>query len=61
MLGYLKQNKKKVTHVVTADLSRLTRRIEDQASLLAALRKPAASEDCPSERQSFRCYRPAQN
>src|SRR5258708_14195738 len=39
MVEYLKHNKKKVTHVVTADLSRLARRIEDQASLLAAFRK----------------------
>jgi site-specific DNA recombinase len=39
MVEYLKQNRKKVTHVVTADLSRLARRIEDQASLLAAFRK----------------------
>lgn len=39
MLEYLKQQKKKVTHVVTADLSRLARRIEDQASLLAAFSK----------------------
>ena len=39
MVEYLKQNKKKATHVVTADLSRLARRIEDQASLLAAFRK----------------------
>jgi DNA invertase Pin-like site-specific DNA recombinase len=33
------KNKKKVTHVVTADLSRLARRIEDQASLLAGFKK----------------------
>jgi site-specific DNA recombinase len=39
MLEYLRQNKKKITHVVTTDLSRLARRIEDQASLLAAFRK----------------------
>ena len=39
MLNYLKQNKRKVTHVVTADLSRLARRIEDQASLLAGFKK----------------------
>src|SRR5882724_9537747 len=39
MVEYLKRSKKKVTHVVTADLSRLARRIEDQASLLAAFRK----------------------
>jgi DNA invertase Pin-like site-specific DNA recombinase len=39
MLGYLKLNKKRITHVVTADLSRLARRIEDQPSLLAAFRK----------------------
>src|ERR1700731_2817679 len=39
MLEYIRQNKKKITHVITADLSRLARRIEDQASLLAAFRK----------------------
>jgi site-specific DNA recombinase len=39
MLEYLRHNKKKITHVVTADLSRLARRIEDQASLLGAFRK----------------------
>src|SRR5258706_124670 len=39
MVEYLKRSKRKVTHVVTADLSRLARRIEDQASLLAAFRK----------------------
>ncbi|MBV9885364.1 MAG: recombinase family protein [Acidobacteria bacterium] len=39
MVNYLKLNKKRITHVVTADLSRLARRIEDQASLLAAFRK----------------------
>lgn len=39
MLTYLKKNQKRITHVVTADLSRLARRIEDQASLLAAFRK----------------------
>src|SRR6266403_3200939 len=39
MLAYLRENKKKITHVVTADLSRLARRIEDQATLLAGFRK----------------------
>src|SRR5271163_1946499 len=39
MLHYLRENKKKITHVVTADLSRLARRIEDQASLLAGFKK----------------------
>ena len=37
--AYLRENKKKITHVVTADLSRLARRIEDQASLLAGFKK----------------------
>jgi DNA invertase Pin-like site-specific DNA recombinase len=39
MLTYIKQNRKRITHVVTENLSRLARRIEDQASLLAAFRK----------------------
>jgi site-specific DNA recombinase len=39
MLAYLRENRKKITHVVTTDLSRLARRIEDQATLLAGFRK----------------------
>jgi site-specific DNA recombinase len=39
MLAYLRENRKKVTHVVSADLSRLARRIEEQATMLAGFRK----------------------
>src|SRR5258706_13562068 len=39
MLVYQREKKKKITPVVTADLSRLARRIEDQATLLAGFRK----------------------
>lgn len=35
LLDYIHANKKRVTHVVTADLSRLARRVEDQAMLLS--------------------------
>lgn len=58
LLDFIAKNKRHVTHVVTADLSRLARRVQDQAALLARFKnakltyvsvdEPNASDDSPA-------------